>query len=178
MPKPTMRTQRTIRKPSVSAETKLYMFDKNIKDLGIISLFPITRPKTADFFETLSEKDRFSRLTPAQRMEQQERIGFITLPDEYKKGMKKYNILCKKCGEVIAFCWATGENMADWTDLHYISKTNGHFWRGCMAVNINPKRPNGPVGFECACGQDTRKPDAVGRAMGFDASSFYLVEVE
>jgi hypothetical protein len=71
-----------------------------------------------------------------------------------KGNRKKYDILCGRCGEKVAYCWAENEKLDNWCDLHYICWFDKDSWRGALAVNVSPI--DGHLGFECACGEDTR----------------------
>lgn len=103
-------------------------------------------------------------------------------PRSEMKGMKKYEVRCKVCGELNAYVYALNEKLDDWCDLHYVfegrivkeerqrtalKKVKGKLvpitenyyeyasrWFGCMTINISPK--DGELGFECSCGNDTR----------------------
>lgn len=79
-------------------------------------------------------------------------IDFV--PDKQSKGYEKYTITCVNCGDVVAFVWAKDGTLRDWCDLHYICEHDKNTWYGCMAVNVSPI--DGQLGFECACGEDTR----------------------
>lgn len=144
-----------------------------------------------------------------------------TCPRSKSEGMKKYEVKCKKCFEIVAYIRATDAKLADWCDLHTVSEARlieipvlvdklvekekyvevqqvevmrqvGK-WFGCLAVNISPI--NETLGFECACGQDTRdfraslglnpvlltrkiKETMQGRDFGKEDSKFYVKEIK
>lgn len=77
-------------------------------------------------------------------------IDFVT----DKENRKKYDIICSRCGDRVAYVWARDDKLADWCDLHYICWFDKFSWRGCMTVNVSPIDAH--LGFECACGEDTR----------------------
>lgn len=67
---------------------------------------------------------------------------------------KRFNVLCGKCGDKVAYVWAKNEKLEDWCDMHYVTWYDRESWHGAMAVNISPIDQG--IGFECACGEDTR----------------------
>lgn len=87
-----------------------------------------------------------------------ERIDFIAKGPidfvEDKTGLQRYDINCVNCGEKVAYCWAKNDKLEGWCDLHYVSWYDEESWRGAMVVNVSPI--DGALGFECACGEDTR----------------------
>lgn len=91
-------------------------------------------------------------------MNTNERIDFIDKgPVDFvkdKQGLKKYTIRCSTCGEKVAYCWAKNDKLEGWCDLHYICWYDKETWYGAMAVNVSPI--DNRIGFECACGEDTR----------------------
>jgi len=101
-------------------------------------------------------------------------------------GMKKYRIIYKKCRNIVAFVYSTDNKMSDWCDLHYVSEKENGKWKGCFTINLSPI--DGKVGFECACGNDTRdfrgnlkyiykiKECSKGRELGLKNSKFILKE--
>lgn len=70
------------------------------------------------------------------------------------KGYFKYKITCGKCGDEIAIVWSKDSTIKDWCDLHYLTKFDSRSWYGCVAVNVSPI--DDQLGFNCACGEDTR----------------------
>lgn len=68
--------------------------------------------------------------------------------------MDKYKIVCSNCGDTVAFIHATDSKLTDWCNLHYTCESDGVNWHGALAVNLSPI--DSCLGFECACGQDTR----------------------
>lgn len=69
-------------------------------------------------------------------------------------GYSRYKITCGKCGDEIALVWAKDSRLQDWCDLHYLTKFDKTSWYGCVAVNVSPI--DDQLGFNCACGEDTR----------------------
>jgi len=83
-------------------------------------------------------------------MKQKKQIDFV----KDKTGYKLYSVSCVNCGEKMANVWATNGKLVEWCDLHYINWYDEKSWHGCLTVNISPI--DGLLGFECACGEDTR----------------------
>lgn len=71
-----------------------------------------------------------------------------------KDGRQKYELLCSRCGEKVAYLWARNEQLEDWCDLHYLCSYDKDSWKGALAINVSPI--DGKLGVECACGEDTR----------------------
>lgn len=79
-------------------------------------------------------------------------IDFIK--DKQELGYKKYNVFCTTCGDKVGYCWAKDDTLKEWCDFHYVCKHDKKMWYGCLAANVSPI--DGSLGFECACGEDTR----------------------
>lgn len=71
-----------------------------------------------------------------------------------KRGRKRYDIYCTRCGEKTAYVYAKNEKLEGWCDLHYLCWYDQNSWYGAMAINVSPI--DGHIGIECACGEDTR----------------------
>lgn len=71
-----------------------------------------------------------------------------------KRGYKQYSVICARCGDQVATVWATDGTLKDWCDLHYICWHDENTWYGAMEVQIS--LIDEQLGFECACGEDTR----------------------
>ena len=71
-----------------------------------------------------------------------------------KKGMFRYKITCKNCGEVLGYCWATDNTLKDWCDFHYVCWADETEWHGCLTPHISPITEQ--LCLECTCGSDTR----------------------
>ena len=97
-------------------------------------------------------KRSLAMMTPDER-DAEIRKGPIDFVKD-KSGYKLYEVRCSTCGDVVAQVWATDDTLRDWCDLHYMSWHDKNTWYGAMAVNISPV--DGHLGFECACGEDTR----------------------
>lgn len=108
------------------------------------------------------------------------------------KNKKKFRIVCAECGDVIGEVNASDELLTDWCNFHYINEAvlrdeyvltlqvdkKGKTktvkkvikigeWHGCMAPQISLL--DDKLGFECACGNDTRdfrvRSNLTGRAL-------------
>lgn len=93
-----------------------------------------------------------SRMSPKEKAEffDSDPIDFV----EDKKGLKQFFIYCNNCGDVVAYCWAKKANLEGWCDLHHITYNDREMFRGCITPNVS--LVDGRLGFECACGEDTR----------------------
>jgi hypothetical protein len=115
--------------------------------------------------------------------------SYLACPRRKQEGMNPYDVVCTKCGNVVAQLYATDEKASDWCDLHSICfQVNGK-WQGALAVNVSPI--DSTLGFECTCGNDTRdfrasnglpqetlmrklKETKTGRTFGTKSSKFKL----
>lgn len=81
------------------------------------------------------------------------KFKYIECP-KVRLNWKKYKVKCSNCNSDIAELYAKDDTLTEWYDLHYLCEHDDKDWSGCMAVNISPI--DGKLGFECACGNDTR----------------------
>jgi len=147
-------------------------------DKKIVSFLPTDRHDCDCFGLVRSWNEKLSRMTPELRLKSQKNP--IDCPRS--KGMKKYEIYCSDCGDLIAYINADNEQLDNWCNLHYVSeakigketqifheekKIKGKIkliakereveigeWYGCMGLQISPI--DDKLGFECSCGNDTR----------------------
>lgn len=82
------------------------------------------------------------------------KFKYVECPKVKSLKWKKYKVQCSNCGADIAELYAKDATLSEWYDLHYLCEHNKLKWSGCLAVNISPI--DGRLGFECACGNDTR----------------------
>lgn len=86
-----------------------------------------------------------------------ERARFTEKPIDFvadKENRKKYDIICTRCGEKVAYVWADNDKLENWCDLHYLCWYDKTTWYGARAINVSPI--DGRLGIECSCGEDTR----------------------
>ena len=139
-------------------------------DKKIISFLPTDRHDCDCFGLIRSWNEKLSRMSPDLRLKNQK----IIIDCPRSKGMKKYEIYCRECGDLIAYVNADNEQLDNWCNLHYVSEARLGFeyqnfsidgklkkkkvkigeWRGCMGLQISPIDEK--LGFECSCGNDTR----------------------
>jgi len=122
--------------------------------VGPIAINPLTIEKEialqkADLLRSIAMMNNLQR---EQWLRDNAPVDFVK--DKKEKGYSRYNVTCVQCGDAIAVVWAKDDELKDWCDLHYICEYDKHTWHGCMAVNVSPIDQQ--LGFECACGQDTR----------------------
>lgn len=140
-------------KPSAEAIKALGKFNDRHEIIGLIAINP-----TAIEREILQVKTNLLRsiaLLTQKQLEQMKALGPIDfVKNKQEKGYKKYELYCNQCGENIGYLWARDETLTDWCDLHYRCWYDKNYWNGAMSVNISPVDEQ--LGFECACGEDTR----------------------
>lgn len=139
--------------PVVSKDTKAMLAGNKLKGQILYSFFPCDRWNC----ECVALKnDRIAELAQLNEDKRREAIlreDHMECPRD-KDGMRCYRIYCNNCDSPIAELWSKDEALSDFCDLHYISFTDGEVWKGTFGVNISPI--DGKLGFECACGADTR----------------------
>lgn len=124
-------------------------------------------------------QNRMARMHPQQQEIFKKKQKRMTCPRN-KAGLTKFTVVCNQCNDVVGELYAKDASLSDndWCDLHYICKAvrgkHVTLWHGAMSVNLNPD--TGQVGFECACGNDSRGADDEGKAFGRETSKFKLVE--
>lgn len=109
------------------------------------------------FIERSIAKQKAELVRSLALMQDKDRKHFLKTPVDFvadKTGYKQYDIICARCGDAIANCWATDDTLEDWCDLHYMCWHDKNTWYGAMSVNVS--KIDGKLGFECACGEDTR----------------------
>jgi hypothetical protein len=129
----------------VSNEAKENLKKSKLKKIEILSQFPI------DKHDCVCQK-----LIGKIKFEVSRGMGapsIIHCPHS-TNGYKKYSIICANCKNKVGEVWATSLKMEDWFDLHYYTWHDDKRWYGGVGVNLSPI--DGNVGFECACGNDTR----------------------
>lgn len=90
-------------------------------------------------------------------MSELDRMKFCEVPIDFVKdkgNRKKFFVICTTCHDRVAYVWADNEKLENWCDLHYLCWYDRESSHGAMAVNVSPV--DGELGFECACGEDTR----------------------
>ena len=161
------------------------------KKVKIYSFFPIDRGDCECQKMIREWKDKLLLIRPKDREAEIEKTGFLECPRS-KDGMRRFEITCKKCGEVQGRCWASDETLEDFFDFHYTNWTNGKKWFGCFTPNISPISQK--LTLECTCGQDTRdfranqtlpgeiaegleNSNRIGRDFGKPNSKFLVMEI-
>jgi len=156
------------------------------KKIEIFSFFPIDRADCECQKLILEWKKKLALTPPDKRPELIAKEGYLICPHS-KKGMKHREITCRKCGEVVGYCWSTDETLKDWCDFHYVQWTKGYQWKGCFTPHISPITQE--LCIECCCGADTRdftinrtlsskmarkieKENKIGRKFGTSESKF------
>jgi len=77
------------------------------------------------------------------------------------KGLNRYDIVCKNCGDRLAYFNAKTAQLKNYCNLHYISWYDKDSWHGCRGLNRNPHTME--VNFECCCKNvDIKEPNEVG----------------
>jgi len=164
--------------PSVSNEEFEYL--KKNKVRKILSFIPSDKPDCECAMLVREWGEKLGKMSVKARLEMQEKAEVFHCPKA--KGMKRYEIICAKCGDKVAEVSALDSKLTDWCDLHCYSESRlektfeweevpyqlkGKLktkrvkvyksvgkWHGCRSIQISDK--DGKLGIECACGQDTR----------------------
>lgn len=147
------RVELQVREPSEEAVKALGLRTKRT----IISDIAINPP----WIEKVIAKEKAKLMRELAMMHPKNRMKYLRenrpidfVEEKQEKGFRKYDITCVQCGDPIAYVWAKDDKLIDWCDLHYICSHDKNTWYGAMAVNVSPI--DGSLGFECACGEDTR----------------------
>lgn len=127
--------------------------DKGLKFLEMTSFFPVDRHDCLCQTKLRDIKTKLSLMTDKQRQEYCAHQKMVECPRP-KTGMQRFEIVCRQCEFVVARVWAKDKTIQDFCDLHYVSCHDADHWHGSFTVNISPY--SGKLGFECACGQDSR----------------------
>ena len=190
--------------------------------VGENSFFPIDQRDCACDSIKRDWVMKFSKMIPEEIKAAKKENGPIRCPKSLEEGYKKYQIICAICGDLIGNVYLKDKDINSWCDLHYINeaklvtrkeifhiekinkkgikklvpiKKDVQFgeWHGCMSPSISPL--DGLLGFECACGNDTRdfraknnltgfqlqtklKENMIGREFFKDDSKFILKEIK
>lgn len=98
------------------------------------------------------------KLKLAQSNEEGRKSIMASLPNlvcpRDKSNLTRFKIICRECGELQAYLWATNSTLEDWCDCHYVQWHDGEYWHGCFTPHISPVTQR--LCFECTCGNDTR----------------------
>jgi len=137
----------------VSNDTRAMLADNKTKGQILYSFFPCDRWNCECVVLKNDKIAKLALLNEEKRREAILREDHMECPRD-KDGMKCYRITCNNCDSIIAELWSKDEALSDFCDLHYISYTDGEVWKGAFGINISPI--DGKLGFECACGSDTR----------------------
>jgi len=123
------------------------------KIVKVFGIYPVDR---ADCPCQEIAKQWKNKLAMSNEKEQRALISqrpYIECPRD-KSNMNYYEVRCKKCNEVMGYCWATDATLQDWCDFHYVQWSDGQQWHGCLTPHVSPITQE--LCFECCCGNDTR----------------------
>lgn len=158
----------------------------------IYSFFPIDRAYCECKQLIHDYKMKLAQTNDEGRRDIVSSVTHIECPRD-KSAMTRYKVVCRDCGEIQAYLWATNNSLEDWCDCHYTQWHDGSKWHGCFTPHISPITEQ--LCFECTCGNDTRDftlnkslPGALaaqieeknkkGRAYGKQDSKFLVQEVK
>jgi hypothetical protein len=136
-----------------SGETAFVAKTNKNKRIEIYSFFPCDRAgcdcqrliiETRKKLSEMQEKDRIAFMSEKK----------VLVCPRNKKGLNRYVVECKTCGEVLGYCWAKDATLTDWCDFHYTNWTDGAEWHGCLTPHVSPITQQ--LCLECCCGEDTR----------------------
>lgn len=123
------------------------------KKVQVYSFFPVDPSFCECQKEIIKLKKKLAEMPPKKREAYMREIKHFTCPRS-KIGLNRYRIVCKACGKVQGYCWASDASLKDWCDFHYVSWTDGKEWYGCLTPHVSPITQQ--LCLECTCGQDTR----------------------
>lgn len=180
----------------VKVSNELLIELKKVKKKTIVSFLPNDK-RGCDCFGLV--RDWMGKMNDIKFQGVKEAIGIIDCPSIL--GKKKFEIRCSQCGDLVGYIHASDQSLRDWCNLHYVSearlvKKKGKVygeWHGCMSLQISPRDEQ--LGFECACGNDTRdfrisnnlrgkeldakiKVNMIGRKFNENNSKFILKEIK
>ena len=128
-----------------SAEKRLELLESGKDRIDIISWRPFDPPSKEGF-----ECDCEGLIKERAKGDQ----GYLECP--LAKGLTKYKVVCKKCGERLAIFNAERPSLkGKFYNLHYTSWFDKKSWHGCLGMNRNSHTME--VNFECACGNKVIK---------------------
>ncbi len=145
--------------PQLSTEARISLIEQGKDKVRIYGKFPID-PENCEckpLIKATVQTAHNIRKTPQ----------YTECPRRFTKGMKRYKVVCKNCGEILAFFYNTHPKLdSNYCDLHYFTWFDKDGKRGCSTVNYNPN--TGKVNFECHCGyRAIREPRATFRDIEF-----------
>lgn len=161
---------------STSQEETEFLQKAGLKEREIIGFFPVDRADCACQAGIKDLNIKFSTMRPDEARAYKLKHKTFQCPVDSKK-LKQFDIVCNNCDSLLGKCYASDESLSDWVDLHYYCKSilvlqkretgeidkkgkkvletiEASYWQGALAVNISPIDQK--LGFECACGEDTR----------------------
>jgi len=106
-----------------SKEEVQSLLDKGIKERLIYSFFPADKSGCACQSKIQDLKNKFSAMRPQDIEGFKNKIGVFECPQD-KTDLKRFNIYCNNCGNILGSCWASDETLSDWCDFHYICGSN------------------------------------------------------
>lgn len=146
----------------------------NLASREIIGFFPTDRADCECQPVIQDLQIKFGNMKPDEIAKRKAILKILECPAD-KRGKKKFLVKCNECKEKIGVCFASDETLSDWVDFHYISKVQlvdeeiqviddlgkmkkgkvqKVYWTGALGINISPIDQK--LGFECACGNDSR----------------------
>lgn len=136
-----------------SRETSVVAKINKNKKIEIYSFFPCDKASCACQKVIVDTKKKLSAMVEKDRMNFMIDKKVLVCPRS-KIGLNRYVVECKKCKEVLGYCWASDSSLKDWCDFHYVNWTDGEEWHGCLTPHVSPITEQ--LCLECCCGEDTR----------------------
>ena len=140
--------------PSVSHEARQHLLEHKLKRATIVSPLPVLPPHSPFEQELLTHRAKLASLNNDQAKQYVRAIGVFIPQTLTDNNVSSFEITCKSCQEVLAYVYADDATLLNWHATYYVSSYDATRWYGCMAVNVSPI--DSALGFECACGVDTR----------------------
>jgi len=152
--------------------------------IKIVSFLPLDKPDCDCYSKIQDWTNKFGNMTPEQIRDIRSK-GVINCERAEQEGYKNYEIICALCGDLIATVALKDGDINTYCNLHYVAeallgeeetekeeityykdkkklptkkmvkatKVIGE-WHGCLTPSVSLM--DGKLGFECACGNDTR----------------------
>ncbi len=142
-----------MRRIEASKELKELANKSSSKKIEIYSFFPCDKADCVCQPLVLEWKKKLAELPESKRVDLLKEQGHLECPRS-RVGLKRYEIKCKACGDVLGYCFASNASLDDFCDFHYVQKVEKGIWHGCFTPHISPITQK--LCLECMCGADTR----------------------
>ncbi len=136
----------------VSPDRANQLKHKKLKKAVTISYLPVNPYSDKAVRIVAAEQAKTNSMKPSDRLKYFKDNG--VLETAKGDGMKRYEVTCSNCGEVMGYVFATDAKLTKWRDFHYAQWHDENYWHGCLTPHVSPI--DGTLCLECTCGIDTR----------------------